>query len=141
VTARNPGLLGGNWFKLGVLGANCPGGLSLLKQRWTAEWDDNVTLAKLADDAGIECLVPLMRWKGYGSATDVNSTCLKSIAWACGRLGQTKHISIFATVQATLLHPVTAAKQMATADQIGHGRSGINLHQCPMPRPTTNAVA
>jgi alkanesulfonate monooxygenase SsuD/methylene tetrahydromethanopterin reductase-like flavin-dependent oxidoreductase (luciferase family) len=127
MTARNPGLLDGNRFKLGVFGANCSGGLSLLKQRWTAEWDDNVSLAKLADDAGIECLVPLMRWKGYGGASNVNSSCLESIAWACGLLGQTRHVSIFATVHATLLHPVFAAKQMATADQIGHGRFGVNL--------------
>ena len=127
MTERNPGLVGGNTFKLGVFGANCSGGLSLLKERWTGEWDDNVAMAKLADDAGIECLVPLQRWKGYGGASNVNSHCLESIAWACGLLGQTRHVSIFATVHATLLHPVFAAKQMATADQVGHGRFGINL--------------
>ncbi|MPZ57264.1 MAG: LLM class flavin-dependent oxidoreductase [Rhizobiales bacterium] len=127
MTERNPGLFGGNKFKLGVFGANCSGGLSLLKERWSGEWDDNVSLAKLADDAGIECLVPLQRWKGYGGASNVNSHCLESIAWACGLLGQTRHISIFATVHATLLHPVFAAKQMATADYVGHGRFGVNL--------------
>jgi FMNH2-dependent dimethyl sulfone monooxygenase len=124
---RNPGLFGGNRFKLGVFGANCSGGLSLLKERWHGRWEDNVTVAKLADEAGIECLVPLQRWKGYGGASNVNSHCLDSIAWACGLLGQTRHISIFATVHATLLHPVFAAKQMATADLIGSGRFGVNL--------------
>lgn len=124
---RNPGLLGGNRFKLGVFGANCSGGLSLLQENWEGQWDDNVALAKLADDAGIECLVPLQRWKGYGGASNVNSHCLESIAWACGLLGETRHISIFATVHAALLHPVFAAKQMATADHIGHGRFGVNL--------------
>ncbi len=124
---RNPGLFGGNRFKLGVFGANCSGGLSLLKERWHGHWEDNVTVAKLADEAGIECLVPLQRWKGYGGASNVNSHCLDSIAWACGLLGQTRNISIFATVHATLLHPVFAAKQMATADLIGNGRFGVNL--------------
>lgn len=124
---RNPGLFGGNLFKLGVFGANCSGGLSLLKERWHGRWEDNVTVAKLADEAGMECLVPLQRWKGYGGASNVNSHCLDSIAWACGLLGQTRHISIFATVHATLLHPVFAAKQMATADLIGSGRFGVNL--------------
>jgi len=127
MSERNPGLFGGNQFKLGVFGANCSGGLSLLKERWHGRWEENVTVAKLADEAGIECLVPLQRWKGYGGASDVNSNCLDSIAWACGLLGQTRHISIFATVHATLLHPVFAAKQMATADLIGSGRFGINL--------------
>jgi alkanesulfonate monooxygenase SsuD/methylene tetrahydromethanopterin reductase-like flavin-dependent oxidoreductase (luciferase family) len=127
MTDRNLGLFGGNRFKLGVFGANCSGGLSLLKERWSGEWDDNVKLARLADDAGIECMVPLMRWKGYGGASNVNSQCLESIAWACGLLAQTSTISVFATVHATLLHPVFAAKQMATADVIGHGRLGVNL--------------
>ena len=71
--------------------------------------------------------MPLQRWKGYGGSSDVNSHCLESIAWACGLLAQTRHISIFATVHATLLHPVFAAKQMATADLIGRGRFGVNL--------------
>lgn len=124
---RNPGLLSGNRFKLGVFGANCSGGLSLLKERWTGRWEDNVGVAKLADEAGIECLVPLQRWKGYGGASNVNANCLDSIAWACGLLSRTRHISIFATVHATLLHPVFAAKQLATADLIGGGRFGINL--------------
>jgi alkanesulfonate monooxygenase SsuD/methylene tetrahydromethanopterin reductase-like flavin-dependent oxidoreductase (luciferase family) len=129
MTARNPGLLGGNRFKLGVFGANCSSGLSLLNtpDRWPGEWDDNAALARLADEAGIECLVPLQRWKGYGGASDVNSHCLESIAWACGLLALTQHISIFATVHATLLHPVFAAKQMATADAVGRGRFGVNL--------------
>jgi dimethylsulfone monooxygenase len=98
-----------------------------LQQSWAAQWDDNLNLAKLADHVGIECLIPLQRWKGYGGAGSVNSHCLKSIAWACGLLGQTRHISIFATVHAALLHPVFAAKQMATADLIGRGRFGLNL--------------
>ena len=123
----NPELIGGNRFKLGVFGANCSGGLSLIRQRWLGEWADNLKMAKLADEAGIECLVPLQRWKGYGGDSNVNSHCMDAIAWACGLLGQTQHISIFATVHATLLHPVFAAKQLATADHIGHGRFGINL--------------
>jgi dimethylsulfone monooxygenase len=124
---RNVGLFDGNRFKLGVFGANCSGGLSLLKERWAGEWRDNVAVAKLADEAGVECLVPLQRWKGYGGTSNVNANCLDSIAWACGLLGQTRYISIFATVHATLLHPVFAAKQMATADHIGSGRFGVNL--------------
>ena len=58
---RNSGLVGGgNKLKLGVFGANCSGGLSFLDipDRWAGEWDDNVGLAKLADAAGLECLLP-----------------------------------------------------------------------------------
>ena len=129
MTERNPGLFGGNAFKLGLFGVNCSSGLSLVNipERWDGDWERGLAVAKQADEVGIECLVPLQRWKGYGGASDVNLHCLESIAWACGLLGQTQRISVFATVHATLLHPVFAAKQMATADCIGRGRFGVNL--------------
>ena len=126
---RNPGLFGGNRFKLGIFAANCSGGLAFIKgsDRWPGNWDDNLAVAQLADRAGIECMVPLQRWKGYGGDSDVNLSSFESIAWACGLLAATVRISVFATVHCILVHPVFAAKQMATADQIGHGRFGLNL--------------
>ena len=39
----------------------------------------------------------------------------------------TKRINVFATVHVPLLHPLVAAKQMATVDHIGQGRFGINV--------------
>jgi FMNH2-dependent dimethyl sulfone monooxygenase len=126
---RNPGLFGGNRFKLGIFAANCSGGLAFVNipERWESSWDNNLSLALQADKAGIECLVPLQRWKGYGGDTDVNLHSFESIAWACGLLAQTSHISIFSTVHSTLVHPVFAAKQMVTADFVGRGRFGLNL--------------
>ena len=56
-----------NKFKLGLFGMNCQGGLSLTKapERWDASWDNNVKAAKLADEAGLEFLLPIGRWHGY----------------------------------------------------------------------------
>lgn len=34
---------------------------------------------------------------------------------------------IFATVHTALLHPLFAAKQLAVADHVGHGRLGLNI--------------
>jgi alkanesulfonate monooxygenase SsuD/methylene tetrahydromethanopterin reductase-like flavin-dependent oxidoreductase (luciferase family) len=126
---RNPGILDGNPFKLGIFGSNCSGGLSFTKlpERWEASWDNNVKLARLADETGFECLVPIARWKGFGGATDVNGTSFETITWACGLLAQTRSISVFGTVHVPMIHPVLAAKQMVTADHAGHGRFGLNI--------------
>lgn len=46
--------------------------LSLTKapERWDASWDNNVKAAQLADEAGLEFLLPIGRWHGYqGRAT------------------------------------------------------------------------
>ena len=52
-----------NKFKLGLFGMNCQGGLSLTKapERWDASWDHNVQAATLADEAGLEFLLPIAR--------------------------------------------------------------------------------
>ena len=126
---RNPGLTTGNALKLGLFGANCSGGRSYtsVPERWDASWDNNVRLARLADEIGLECLVPIARWKGYGGQTNVNGSSFESIAWACGLLAETERINVFCTVHVPLIHPLVAAKQMATVDHVGRGRLGVNV--------------
>ena len=126
---RNSLLVDGNPLKLGLFGANCSSGRSYITapERWTASWEDNVRLAQLADEAGLECMVPIARWKGYGGESNPNGASWESITWACGLLAATRHINVFATVHVPLNHPVVAAKQLVTADHIGRGRLGLNV--------------
>lgn len=118
-----------NKFKLGLFGLNLSSGRSATKvpERWSGNWDDNLCAALLADEAGMDFHLPVGRWKGYGGETNFEGSGLETIGWACGLLAATKRITIFATVQAALIHPVFAAKQFVTADQIGHGRFGLNV--------------
>jgi alkanesulfonate monooxygenase SsuD/methylene tetrahydromethanopterin reductase-like flavin-dependent oxidoreductase (luciferase family) len=118
-----------NTLKLGFFGQNCSSGryLTLAPERWSASWDDNVRASVLADEAGLDFLLPIGRWKGYGGATDYAGTSFETITWATGLLAVTKQINVFGTVHAPLFHPVMAAKQMVTADHVGHGRFGLNI--------------
>ena len=45
-----------NRFKLGLFCTNCSGALAMTKvpERWDASWDNNVTAARMAAEAGIE---------------------------------------------------------------------------------------
>src|SRR5215471_11903670 len=121
---RNPGLTSGNPLKLGLFGSNCSNGrtYATVPERWDASWDNNLKLAQLAESVGLECMVPIARWKGYGGESNVNGSSFESIAWACGLLAATEHINVFCTVHVPLMHPVIAAKQLATVDQVGRGR-------------------
>src|SRR5205823_12198296 len=126
---RSLALTSGNALKLGLFGSNCSNGRSYttVRERWDASWDNNLKLALLADEIGLECMVPIARWKGYGGETNVNGSSFESIAWACGLLAGTRRINVFCTVHVPLIHPIVAAKQMATVDHVGQGRLGVNV--------------
>jgi FMNH2-dependent dimethyl sulfone monooxygenase len=126
---RQAMIVNGNALRLGLFGANCSSGrtYATLPERWEASWENNLRLAQLADQIGIECMIPIARWKGYGGESNPNGSSFESIAWASGLLAVTRRISVFCTVHVPLHHPVAAAKQMATADHIGQGRLGVNI--------------
>ena len=119
----------GNALKIGLFGANCSSGRSATKvpERWSASWPDCLKLARLADEAGIDFMLPIARWKGYGGDTDFHGNSLETVTWAVGLLGATRHMTVFGTVHAPLFHPLIAAKEIVTADHIGEGRMGVNL--------------
>jgi dimethylsulfone monooxygenase len=81
----------------------------------------------MSDEAGIDFLLPIGRWKGYGGDTDYQGTTLETITWATGLLALTKRITVFGTVHAPIFNPVVAAKEMVTADHVGEGRFGLNI--------------
>src|SRR5882724_2773567 len=118
-----------NEFKIGLFGANCSSGraVTMVPERWRAGWIDNLELAKMADEAGVDFLLPVARWKGYGGDTDYQGSTFETITWATGLLASTKRITVFGTVHAPLFHPVIAAKQFVTADHVGQGRFGLNV--------------
>ena len=118
-----------NAFKLGLFGANCSSGraVTTAPERWSGSWADNLALARTADDAGLDFMLPIGRWKGYGGQTDYQGATLESVTWATGILANTTRMTVFATVHAPLLHPIIAAKAFATADHVGAGRFGLNI--------------
>jgi alkanesulfonate monooxygenase SsuD/methylene tetrahydromethanopterin reductase-like flavin-dependent oxidoreductase (luciferase family) len=118
-----------NTLKVGVFGANCSSGRSATKvpERWSASWVDCLRLARMADEAGIDFILPIGRWKGYGGDTDFHGETLETKTWAAGLLAATKRITVFGTVHAPLFNPIIAAKECVTCDQIGEGRFGLNI--------------
>jgi dimethylsulfone monooxygenase len=130
--APEPGRLqmyNANALKIGLFGANCSCGraVTTVPERWSGSWPDNLKLAHLADEAGIDFLLPIARWKSYGPRGSYQAATLETITWATGLLAVTQRITVFGTVHAPLFNPIMAAKQMVTADHIGEGRFGLNV--------------
>ena len=118
-----------NHLKLGLFSANCKGGLAISTADggWQASWENNLTLAEMADQRGLDFHLPVARWIGSGHASGWMDESLDPIAWASALLARTERIQVFATLHTAMHHPIAAAKACATASHIGGGRFGLNL--------------
>lgn len=116
-------------FQLGLFATNTWGGLTktLAPERWMATWDNNVQAARMAEDAGLDFILPFGVWTSLHGESDTDGHALEVLTWAAGMLEATERITVFGTVHTPFIHPVMAAKQCVTCDHIGHGRFGLNV--------------
>lgn len=125
----NP-VFGKNRLKLGTFCTNGKGASqTLVPEAPRVSWPHAVKLAQIADKAGYEAVVPYVRWKGYvkGKPNHVTGEVLDPYTFAAGIAQATQNIGVFVTTQATAIHPIVAAKQLATIDIISNGRLGVNV--------------
>lgn len=124
----NP-LLGDNAMKLGLFGTNCSYGLVMSHAPSTYEvtWDHTIEIAQRADQLGLEALVPIARWKGFGGSTNFNGKAFETYTWAAGVAQATERIAIASTSHLPTVHPIVAAKAATTVDHISKGRFALNM--------------
>ena len=129
MTAGRHPMHGPNRLKLGIFSANAEGGLALTRapERWPARWPQIVEAARIADRAGLEFFLPIARWKGYGGVTNSREWSFETLTHAAALAGVTERIALFATVHVPMVHPVFAAKALATIDHASNGRAGLNI--------------
>ncbi len=116
-------------LKLAVFGVNVSSGCSMTEAEGTLKitWDESVAVARAAERAGIEALIPVARWKGMGGKVNFNHRNFETFTWAAGLSAVTERLSVFATFHVPTVHPVRAAKEVATIDHISGGRFGLNI--------------
>lgn len=127
-TPTNP-LFNGNKLKLGTFCSNTIANLTLVPEQWRPTWSNCLAAARLADDAGLEAIVPIARWKGYedGKPDHPSNEVLDVFTFAAGIAQATRYSAVFATSHAPTMHPLLVAKQCATIDAISGGRTALNI--------------
>ncbi|MEM7541237.1 MAG: LLM class flavin-dependent oxidoreductase [Pseudomonadota bacterium] len=118
-----------NKLKLGTFGQNCSNGCTITHAETTFEptYDHNVKISQLADNLGFEMLIPVGRWKHFGGTSKFNANNLEVYTWATAMACNTDNIMLFATSHVPTVHPMLAAKQGSTIDNISAGRFGLNI--------------
>jgi alkanesulfonate monooxygenase SsuD/methylene tetrahydromethanopterin reductase-like flavin-dependent oxidoreductase (luciferase family) len=122
-------LFNANKMKLGVFGSNCSNGvvMSAAETAFRPTWEQNLAIGQLADRLGLELMLPVARWRGFGGDVDFNGDNMEVYTWAAALAARTEQIMVAATSHVPTVHPILAAKQGATIDHISHGRFALNI--------------
>src|SRR3954468_9420254 len=122
-------LFGGNRMKLGVMAFNCSHGstITTVPEAWQLNWPDTKDIAQAVDRSGMEALLPVGRWKGYGGPSNFNNRTFESFTWASAIGAVTNYCTVLATVHVPLVHPLMVAKMAATIDHVTNGRFAMNV--------------
>lgn len=127
---QSPMIGGDNAFKVAVFGANVTtgqGGLNFAENTIKlGNWGEIEQLAQKADRYGVDGFIPIARWMGLTGPEGPWGRQFETFTWAAGLAAATKNIQIFATCLIPFIHPIMAAKMMATVDHISGGRMGLN---------------
>lgn len=119
-----------NRLKLGVFTLNGVGQLVSDLPPREVTWPAMLRVAKAADDAGFEALVPYARWKGVPRPENlpfVAHDVFEPFTWAAGLAQATHYSTVFATTHIPMIHPIVVAKMVTTIDHISDGRSALNV--------------
>ena len=116
-------------LRLALFGANERRGLVMTTADGPpdATWEESVRLARRAEEVGFEAIIPLARWLGYGGPNNPGARSFETFTWAAGLAALTERLQVFATFHVPTVHPVMAAKMVATIDHISGGRFGLNI--------------
>jgi hypothetical protein len=68
-------------LRLGIFGINLRGGVTLADVEGNVQgtWDENVRLAQWADRLGLDAVVPIARWRGYGGAANLGDHSFETL--------------------------------------------------------------
>lgn len=87
----------------------------------------NRETAILADQLGLDFILSMAKWRGYGGSRDHWGTSLDAQILMAGLAEATKQVKVWTTVHTFLQNPAVTAKMIATLDQISNGRAGLNV--------------
>lgn len=126
--AKNP-IFGPNKLKLAPFCVNNMPFLTHVKDGFEMNWDECIEVARLSDQAGLDAVVAVARWKGFpkGLPAHPSHQVFDPFIYAAAVAQATERCAIFATTHAPVVHPVWMAKQTATIDHISRGRFALNV--------------
>ncbi|MGE3537574.1 MAG: LLM class flavin-dependent oxidoreductase [Candidatus Tectimicrobiota bacterium] len=95
--------------------------------RVPATYTYNRQVALLAEQLGLDFLLAMAKWRGFGGASQHWDTTLESMTVMAGLAEVTTRLRLIPTVHTLAFNVALVAKMIATLDQIAQGRVGLNI--------------
>jgi pyrimidine oxygenase len=116
-------------YEFGVFLPIAKGGfiISQATPKIDASYALNKRVSLLAEELGLDFVMSMAKWRGYGGPTDHWGASLESMVLMAALAEATKRVKIWCTVHTLLHHPAVVAKMMATLDHVSNGRAGMNI--------------
>jgi pyrimidine oxygenase len=90
-------------------------------------WKQNLAAAVTADEVGMDFVMSMGKWRGFGGVTNHWGVQMESLTMMAALAQATKRVKLWATVHPLLQNPAVAAKMITTLDHISGGRAGLNI--------------
>jgi pyrimidine oxygenase len=90
-------------------------------------WKQNLAAAVTADEVGMDFVMSMGKWRGFGGETNHWGAQMESLSMMAGIAQATKRVKLWATIHPLLQNPAVAAKMITTLDHISGGRAGLNI--------------
>src|SRR5690349_14745047 len=81
-------------------------------------WELNKETTLEAERQGLDFVLSMMKFRGFGGATGHWDACLESFTLAGALASITSHIGLIPTVTILALHPAYVARMVATLDDV-----------------------
>jgi pyrimidine oxygenase len=90
-------------------------------------WRQNREAAIVADEEGLDFVMSMGKWRGFGGVTNHWGVSMESLMMMAAIAEATKRVKVWATVHTLLHNPAVTAKMITTLDHISGGRAGLNI--------------
>lgn len=94
---------------------------------YSPTFEHNKAITLEAEKQGLNFVLPMMKFRGFGGATGCWDACLDAFSLSSALAAITERIIFLPTASILALHPAVTARLVATLSDIGNGRCGINL--------------
>ena len=92
-----------------------------------ASFEYNKQAAVLADKLGLDFVMSMAKWRGYGGDIEHWKYSLDAQILMAAIGEATERVKVWTTVHTFLQNPAVTAKMIATLDHVTGGRSGLNI--------------